>query len=535
MMSGQLGEIGLYIQAIKRRFWLVAILVIVAVGAAYWQVGRATARYTAQVTLMLRAPMVTRVPVAIGADPSFADRQEVVSADILALIDSHPIAERVARRLNLSGPGAVHEVQAAVWAEAVHGTSLLHVSASAPRPERAADLANGTAEEFVQYFHDTNRAAVSAARRFVEQRLADARARLDASERALQAFRENRRILSVSDAASRAAGAVASVETELDGAMRTRQETEARLAADRERLRQEQPTMVSSRATTENPAFRQIQTHLVELEIRRTTLAQQYTPQHPRLDEINREIADVRNRLLKEAQTMVGDEVTTNNPLHARLLGDILTLEVERAALNARIEALQLAQRRREAALLAIPSTETEFNRLSRENRMLESNYTTLAGRYQEIILRENEAGFFPASLQIIEAAVPPTEPSASGFPKTAAAAGLAGLVVGLLGALVLEGLDDRLRSAQDAERVLGVPVLAQIPTHGPARTAPAPAVFAVGILLAAVVGTAAVARGYVAVPRPAGDRMRSVVSTVTSWMGGAQPADGVTSAGGGR
>jgi uncharacterized protein involved in exopolysaccharide biosynthesis len=349
---------------------------------------------------------------------------------------------------------------------------------------------------------------------------------LETSERALQAFRENRRILSVTEASSRAATAVASVESELDAAIRSRQEADARLAADRQRLAQEQPVIVASQSTTENPTFRQIQAHLVELEIRRATLSQQYTPQHPRMDEVNREIADVRDRLLKEAQTMVGEQVTTSNPIHARLVGDILTLEVERAALSARIDALQFAQRRREADLMTIPSTETEFNRLSRENRILESNYMTLAGRYQEILLRENEAGYTPGSLQVIEAAAPPTVPNSSAFPRTAAAAGFGGLVMGVVAALLLEALDDRLRSAQDAERTLGVPVLAQIPTHGQMRTAPAPAMFMVGVLLAVAIATAAVARGYVPVPARAGVGVRSAVSTVASWIGRVQPAD---------
>ncbi len=292
------------------------------------------------------------------------------------------------------------------------------------------------------------------------------------------------------------------------------------MAAARERLAQEQPVVVTSRATTENPAFRQIQSHLVELEIQRTSLAQVYTPQHPRLEQIAREIADVRSKLLNEAQTMVGEEVTTSNPIHARLLSDILSLEVERAAENARIEGLRFAQRRRQADFMTIPSTETEFNRLSRENRLLEANYMTLATRYQDILLRENEAGFSPASLQIIEAALPPVTANASGFPRAAAAAGLAGLVVGLAMALLLESLDDRVRGARDAERALGVPVLAQIPTLGQPRTAPAPAVFTIGLLLAVAVATAAVARGYVAVPTQAGDGVRSVVSTISSWMG---------------
>ena len=39
-------------------------------------------------------------------------------------------------------------------------------------------------------------------------------------------------------------------------------------------------------------------------------------------------------------------------------------------------------------------ATEAEFTRLMRENRILEANYTMLATRYQDLLLRENEAGY---------------------------------------------------------------------------------------------------------------------------------------------
>ena len=226
---------------------------------------------------------------------------------------------------------------------------------------------------------------------------------------------------------------------------------------------------------------------------------------------------------------MVGEEVTQSNPVYARLVGDGLSLELELAVVGARIEALQTTQRRRQAELMSIPSVEAEYNRLMRENRILEANYTMLASRYPQIVLRENEAGFLPASLQLIEAATPPTTTTRTAFPKAAQAAGLAGLLVGLIAALFLDAFDDRVRSARDAERALGVPVLAQIPTHGQPRTAPAPAVFAIGILIVVGIATAAVARGYLAVPAAAGDGVRSVVSTVTSWVGGPRPAGGET------
>ena len=121
-------------------------------------------------------------------------------------------------------------------------------------------------------------------------------------------------MVTAGEASARVLSQMNAAETELDVANRTRSEVDARLAAIRDRLSHERPVIVASRATTGNPIFQRIQSYLVDLEIRRTQLAQLYTPQHPRMQALSNEIADVRNRMLAEAKTMVGEEITHHQP-----------------------------------------------------------------------------------------------------------------------------------------------------------------------------------------------------------------------------
>lgn len=64
-MSGPLGEFGQYLQAVTRRWWLVALTVVLAVGGAYVAIGRAPTRYSASATLMLVAPIVIAAPPGV--------------------------------------------------------------------------------------------------------------------------------------------------------------------------------------------------------------------------------------------------------------------------------------------------------------------------------------------------------------------------------------------------------------------------------------------------------------------------------------
>jgi len=513
-MGGGVGDFAQYVDAVKARWWLVALIVIVAVSAAYLHQGRSPVRHTASATLLVTATPAFLSPPAVSAGGQPAGPVSgMVTGDIVQLISSRAMADRVAKRLELGSPA---QVQSAVSANPVRGTSFIQISASAQDPEQAARLANTTAGELVTYFQEMNRASVSEARRFVEEQLAFARAKLDASERAIQTFKESRQMPSVATAATQIAGEVAGAQLAIDAATISLSETEARLGAARSRLTREAPVIMASQSTADNPVWRQIQGRLIDLEIQRATLAQVYTPQHPRMERITREISELQSRLTKETRMAIAEQITTNNPLHARLVSDMVTLETERAAVTARVEALQVIQRRRQAAVMSIASAETEFARLTREQRILETNYTSLSARHQEMVIRENQAGFFPAGLHVLEAAVPlPSRPAS--IPVTTAAVAIIGLVVGIFAALVLGTLDDSIRGSQDAERVLGVPVLAHVPAQGGTSPAPAMYVLLMALILAVAFAVAAASRGGIS-SRAAIDHVRGGLASAPWW-----------------
>jgi succinoglycan biosynthesis transport protein ExoP len=511
-MSTQTIEVRHYLRAIASRMWLIIVVVAVAVSAVYWQAGGAPVQYTASATLLVSAPVMS-TPATVLADSGFQGRFETVANDIMHLLTSRAIAERVAQRLKLTGPGYV---QRSVQVAPVRGTSFIRVTAHTTAPELSANLANAVAEEGIAYFRAANRASTSEARRFVEEQLDRARARLAASEQAIRAFKELRQIPNLDAVSSQLMSQITQGQVELDQVEVARRENEARIAAAKARMEREQEIIVASRATIENPAFQRIQQRLIDLEIQRAQMSQVYTPQHPRMEQIMREIADVRGRLMNEARTSIAQEITQTNPVRARLASDLLGLEVERVAQEARLAGLRAAQQRRRVAAMSMPAAEAEFNRLMREHRVLESNYTALATRYQDVLLREHQAGFFPAGLQIVETALPPVQAAPTAFPRTAAAAGLVGLVLGVMAALFLEAVDDRARSAEDVERAFGVPVLAQIPAHGQPRLAGAMPVVVIVLILVALIAGAVWAGSPGSLIGGAQELVGAVVGTLT-------------------
>lgn len=107
------------------------------------------------------------------------------------------------------------------------------------------------------------------------------------------------------------------------------------------------------------------------------------------------------------------------------------------------------------------PSEAVVESRLARDLRVAEENYLFLTRKLQEA--RIKEASIAPG-LRVLQRAETPTRPISPRTRVNIAIALLLGLMGGVGLALVLESLDERLRDADEVERVANLPVLAELP-----------------------------------------------------------------------
>lgn len=495
-MGGQGIELKQYFRAVVKRLWLVLLLMVLVVSGVYLRTVTQEPQYSATATLMVTGPILTPPsstagPAAAASAPRGGGSPAAMN-DIVQLFSSRPIRERVARRLGLPGPAAI---EGGVVATPQRATNLIKVRATSTDRTLPARLANTTSGEFIAYFREANRRDNREIRLFIEGQLGRARADLEASDARIEAYKERHRIATLEQAIGQASTEATSTRADRLSSTLQLKEIEAKLAAARTRLQAESQTRVAASTSVDNPVFSQLQTRLTTLEVQRAEFSQAYTERHPKMQQVEGEIVAIKKQLSAQARTVLGEELTQVNPIRDQLLGQIATLEVDRASAAARVQALGSLEGRHLAALLAIPALESGLNRLVRENEILDQNYSLLAGRRQEALLRENEAGFMPAGLQVMEAAVAPAAPEGVRWPLRTGVGALIGLALGVMAALFLETSDDRIRGAQDAERTLGAPVLAEVPNMAPARVVPGSAVLMIGLLLTVMLAGSLVAR----------------------------------------
>jgi len=303
---------------------------------------------------------------------------------------------------------------------------IVEVSARSRSARIAAEYVNGLAERYLAREREGRQSAADATSRWLEDRLAFHREQLEESERRLQKYAAEGSSPLLSPAnLGEAEGRL----NELEGRL-----LEAR--AETLRLRAETETVTADPAGSDSDMLRAQLARKAELARTRAELGALYTADHYRVRQIDSQLAAVETAVAGEQERLrarVGRELEAARRREALL---------EEAVAGQRAQVL-------EASALAV-----RYNTLERE---AEANRDL----YQTFLERAKQAGTASAApletVRLIEPAVPPQEPATGGPWPSAIGGLLAGLFVGLLGAIFLERVDQKFRAPGDIADRLGI------------------------------------------------------------------------------
>lgn len=489
-------ELRHYYEIMRKRVWMIAVLVIVTMVAVVVQTRGLQPLYRAEVSLLVTPRIVT--PTAYE-DPELAPFsgvfRETVLKNVSMLITSKTVLQRVAARVG--GRPQVKVTQ-------IRGSDFLVVSALDERPERAAQTANAVAQEFERFYAEVNRADAARTRRFIEEQLEQSRKRLVAAEQALLEFKSKTRFVGVSEEITRKIQRVFDLQAAHDGALLDEKLARTRGEAIRSRLSTQNDGRLAAVSIATNPVVVQLRDHLTALELELAGLRNVYTDEHPKVQATMGRIADTQRRLRMEAERALRDQSLGVSPVREQFLREMLAADVDAVVARARAAATARLLRETEAGLVGVPQNEMTLGRLQRDIRVAETTYVRLASLHQEAVIRESRAqSSAQAAIAVVDAAEVPTEPVSAQLPVKVGFGGLVGLLLGAALAVLAESLDNKIRTPHEAEGAFGVPVLAAVPTMNTTTyryltVAPTVSSFIVPVLLVLAllaVGAAFVAR----------------------------------------
>jgi capsular polysaccharide biosynthesis protein len=417
------GEIDLrqLLRVLRKWAWVIALITLVAVLSAgvlsYFVLDPV---YEAQVTLMVTQALPTTQP---GGQPLQGQGLEQVMGVLARLpqmtlntyvgqLTSESLMQRVLQALQLDRQGyTARSLASLVQARNIKDTNLIQVTVSHTDPHLAADIANAVSRQFVDFVSEQNREQMAKSVEFLDKQSREVEEELKSARQKLHDFQVQARGVGV-------------VQQEFDAK-----------SADLARL----------------------QSEAVQLGVA--------------IDQLQAGVRGLKDSLAATPRTVVveedGKKVERLNDVYVSLSQMLEQKQVELAEKQARLESTRrfIAQLEAELADLQAELVDKQARESELRARVdqLDQTYQTLLQKKTEVqIARSINLG--ETSILVVSPAYIPSRPVRPNRQLNMAVSGVLGVMVGVMLAFLLEYLDNTVKSAEDVQRVLGAPVIGNVP-----------------------------------------------------------------------
>jgi len=454
------------LNSLRKRWRIVALTtLLVCVGAFLWTY-RAPKIYSATCTIIIdpSAPRVFNNNVSevveMGSGSYWADLQFYQTQ--YKIIGSKEIAQKVAERLGLGAdvdfpvphagtPGQVRDVTGAVMGEVavkpIKDSRLALITVEDRQPERAAQIANAIATAYIESNLEYKLEGTNAASTFLGDQVVSVGDKLKRAELSVYEYRRKHQLLDTSlDARQSLISQNVQAFTQKLAELRLKKlELESArklIVGARDNLDAEE-TLPEVR---ENPVVQQLRVTYVDLNKTLAELETIYGDKHPKIESLKNKLAKVRQEYVGEIDKLL--KANENR---------YLTLEDNEVNLNK-----MLSKEKRDA--IELSKLEVEYRPLVREADDTLNLYKLITQRQKETglsgLVRTN-------NVRIMDSAVPNPGPVKPRPFANLALALVVGLMLGVAAAVGAEALDNTIKSQEEVEAVLGVPVLGMLPIMG--------------------------------------------------------------------
>ncbi len=334
----------------------------------------------------------------------------------------------------------------------VRGSRLVAISFDSPDPALAARLTNAYAENFIQANLDRRFESSSYAREFLEEQIAQTKAKLEVTERSLVEYAANQGIINITEPGADGAGQTQSLAgTNLSALNASLAAAQAQRIAAEQRWRQARASPLTSLPEViQNPTIQRLTEERARLDAQYQQNDRVYQADWPaqrqlrgQIEELDRQITEVSRGILRSIE---GQYVVAAN---------------NERALQAQVDGLK-------GEVLDLRDRSVQYNILQRELDTSRTQYDALLERYKEISVTGTVTS---NNISIVDRAQVPGSPSKPNLMINLVLAAMLGLGLGALAAFVLEALDETLATPDDAESKLGLPILGVIPLLGREET----------------------------------------------------------------
>ncbi len=358
-----------------------------------------------------------------------------------------------------------------VTVKPVTNTSIVDVAVSWRDPQGSARVANGLASSIVAFRRDlvTRQADTTIAE--LQRQLVPAAADMRRTADDLAQYQSR---IGVADAAAQTQNtlaASAALDQKAAQAPIEAQQAAASLKVVEAQLARTPASVSGGGSSQPNPIAAQLRTQLSQVEVQLQTALKQYTEDYPAVKTLRAQKTQLERELAKQPAMIVASESTVANPIAQQLTQAASQLRVQLAAAQSQMDTVRRQRAQFDAQIRRLPAQTQRLADLQRRARMNEFVYDALNRKLSDATIARTTTLSDVAVIQAASASDATVTPSLS---LNLVLGAIVGLIIALTGAIVVDFLDNSIKTEHDVEERLSLPLLATLPMLGTAAK-PAP------------------------------------------------------------
>ena len=321
-------------------------------------------------------------------------------------------------------------------------TRLLNIDVRDTNPAKAAKIANLLAQKYIDFDLATRLASENKKMEWLSREVHSLKKRLEDNEKAFSEYKQLNKVFSVEGQQKVIDQKISEMNNEYLATQSKRQEMDAKLAEINKKY-DGKAGIGYVRSILNNETIDVIYGNLTNLELEQSRLAKVFKSQHPKMQQIRSEIAKVKAKL------------------NIELTKEIENLKVQQTVLVNREKSMEQTIAGFEDDAMNNNSKELKYTILQRNKDTSQQLYDTLVAKIKEAGIASSSA---TSNIRIVEQASVPIDPVEPNKKKNLLLSVVLGVFGGLSLAFFFEYLDQTVRTEEDVQVLLGLPVLSLIP-----------------------------------------------------------------------
>jgi uncharacterized protein involved in exopolysaccharide biosynthesis len=356
---------------------------------------------------------------------------------------------------------AIAKLEKMIVVSSPRKSNVIVLTCNGRDPKQAQTVLQGFLDSYLVRHGRANR--TSGSHDFFVQQAELLRAQLERATHELRDAKNNSRFVSIEGQRTNVQAQVDSIEAAMLENERSLAASEAKIASLTKALGELPAQLTAEEASVPNLAADNMRNELYKLQILEKEASSHNTSEHPRVIALRRQVAETQ-RILDQQEPSRNHTTRKLSLVHQAAQTELMTAQALAAAQKAEGKSLEEQYASVMSKLRALNDNESHITHLSRQVALLETSYSSYAtNREQARIDAALEAGSI-SNVNVVQPASFVNKPTS---PKIALSL-LAGLFVAAAGSVLLaylvEYFDRSLKSPDQIEQELGIPVLLAVP-----------------------------------------------------------------------